>query len=431
VPRWNCNARSVLGPADCSLHLVGHTGRGKSEALALGQQHQGAAMHRLNLPGNWMSTGNSLESLAFLAKDAPLVIDDFKPGGPKSDIDRMHQLADRVFRAQGNWSGRGRFRPDGTVRLPRPPRGMILSSGQDVPRGESLRARLLVLNVEQGEIDVKGLTPYQEDAARDLYAAATSGDLSWLAARYDQVRVALAGERAAWRDKAVSAGGHARTPGIVADLALGWHYFLTFAAEAGAVTSAERDHVFAAVWEALLGCAAEQGEELAAQDPTNRFLALLAAAVVSGRGHFANYNGVAPEDEPEAWGWQRRPGEDQAWAPLGRQLGWVCGDDLYLDPEASYAEAQRLGEEQGERLPVSQRQLHKRLKERDLLAGVEAGRLTCLRILQGRERAVLHLRTSGLTPQKSGFSGVSGEGADPRPPKTPKTPISDSDIAEF
>ena len=74
--------RSVLGPADCSLHLVGHTGRGKSELLVLGQQHHGASMHRLNLPGNWLSTGNSLESMAFQAKDAPLVIDDFKPGGP-------------------------------------------------------------------------------------------------------------------------------------------------------------------------------------------------------------------------------------------------------------------------------------------------------------------------------------------------------------
>ena len=112
--------RSVLGPADCSLHLVGHTGRGKSELLALGQQHHGASMHRLNLPGNWLSTGNSLESMAFQAKDAPLVIDDFKPGGAKSDIDRLHQLADRVFRAQGNWSGRGRCRADGSLRVPRP-----------------------------------------------------------------------------------------------------------------------------------------------------------------------------------------------------------------------------------------------------------------------------------------------------------------------
>jgi Domain of unknown function (DUF927) len=421
--------RSVLGPADCSLHLVGHTGRGKSELLALGQQHHGASMHRLNLPGNWLSTGNSLESMAFHAKDASLVIDDFKPGGAKSDIDRLHQLADRVFRAQGNWSGRGRCRADGSLRVPRPPRGMILSSGEDVPRGESLRARLFVLHVEQGEIDVKALTPYQQDGASGRYAAAMAGYLSWLAARYDQVCGDLAWERAALRDKALSASGHARTPGIVADLAVGWKYFLAFATETGAVTPAERDQFVVDVWSALLAGAAEQEAELATQDPANRFLSLLAAAIASGRGHFANYNGDEPDADPEAWGWQRRNGENQttAWTSLGKQLGWVRGDDLFLDPETAYAETQRFGEEQGERLPLSQRQLHKRLNERGLLASTEAGRLTCHRILQGRERVVLHLRTASLIPQKSWFSGFSGSSA---PASSSQTPDSFSETSQ-
>jgi hypothetical protein len=410
--------RAVLGPADCSLHLVGHTGRGKSELLALGQQHLGAGMDRLSLPGNWLSTGNALEGLAFLAKDTPLVIDDFKPGGAKADIDRLHQLADRVLRAQGNSSGRGRCRADGSVRAQRPPRGMILSNGEDVPRGESLRARLFVLHVEQGEVDVTALTPYQRDAAGGRYAAAMAGFLGWLAARYDQVRADLPGERAALRDQAMAAHGHARTPGIVADLAVGWKYFLAFATEAGALTHPERDQIAADVWGALIQGAAQQEADLTAQDPANRFLALLAAAVASGRAHLADRLGTAPATDPEAWGWQRRAGNDPGtvWVPLGKQVGWVEGDALYLDPEASFAEAQRLGDEQGERLPVSQRQLHKRLKDRGLLAGTEAGRLTYRLVLQGRERAVLHLRTASLIPQKSGFSGHSGQ-----TPESPKT----------
>ena len=65
------------------------------------------------------------------------------------------------------------------------------------------------------------------------YVGAMSGYLSWLAVRYDQVRGDLAGERAALRDKVLSANGHARTPGIVADLAVGWKFFLAFATETG------------------------------------------------------------------------------------------------------------------------------------------------------------------------------------------------------
>jgi hypothetical protein len=290
---------------------------------------------------------------------------------------------------------------------------MILSSGEDVPRGESLRARLFVLHVEQGDIAVQALTPYQQAGAGGRYAAAMAGYLSWLAARYDQLCGELAAERALLRDKALAATGHARTPGIVADLAVGWKYFLAFATEIGAITPAERDQLAVDVWAALLAGAGEQEAELATQDPANRFLSLLAAAVASGRGHFANYNGDVPESDPEAWGWQRRNGENQTtWTPLGKQLGWIREDDLFLDPETAFAETQRFGEEQGERLPLSQRQLHKRLKGRGLLASTAAGRLTCHRMLQGRERMVLHLRTASLIPQKSWFSGFSG----PKPP---------------
>jgi hypothetical protein len=70
----------VLGNADFALHLAGETGAFKSELAALHQQHFGCGMNRENLPAAWSSTGNALEVLAFHAKDALLVIDDFAPG---------------------------------------------------------------------------------------------------------------------------------------------------------------------------------------------------------------------------------------------------------------------------------------------------------------------------------------------------------------
>jgi hypothetical protein len=263
-----------------------------------------------------------------------------------------------------------------------------------------------VIHVAQGAIELPALTPYQEDAARGRYAAAMSAYLSWLAARYDQVRAGLAQERAVLRDKALSSTGHPRTPGIVADLALGWQYFLAFAVETGAITRVEHGDISGPVRACLLKGAAEQEADLLSLDQANRFLALLAAVVASGRGHFTSPAGREPTYDSEAWGWQGQSGEPlAARSARGKQVGWIDGDELYLDPESAFAEAQRLGEEQGERLTVSQRQLHKRLHERGLLASTEAGRLTCRRALQGRERAVLHLRASCLSPPKSTISG--------------------------
>ena len=45
------------------------------------------------------------EQLAFYAKDALIVIDDFAPQGNIAEVSRYHAAADRIFRAAGNHSG--------------------------------------------------------------------------------------------------------------------------------------------------------------------------------------------------------------------------------------------------------------------------------------------------------------------------------------
>ena len=408
--------RAVLGAADSSLSLVGKTGLGKSELAALAQQHYGAGMHRLNLPGSWTSTANALESLAFLAKDALLVIDDFKPGGSKGEIDAWHAKADRVLRAQGNSSARQRCRADGSVRPDRPPRGMILLTGEDMPRGESLRARNLVLQVRQGEFALSDLTPLQRDAAAGLFAQALSGFIHWLAPQYEAVRSRLPEQYAALRLEALGERNHPRTPGIVADLHLGLSTFLNFALERGAISAEEQEQHVKASWQALLEAAAEQTREILALDPAGRFLQLLAAALASGQAHIAGPSGQAPGalDEPEAWGWRLESfgaGEHAhcEWRPQGRRIGWVEGGDVYLDPDAAYAEAQRLGEVQGERLPLSQTGLNRRLKEQGQLERTEKDKTTVRVSLQGTVHAVLFLRQGLLCPQKQGEQGEQGE----------------------
>jgi hypothetical protein len=405
--------RSILGGADCSVALIGTTGRGKSELAALTQQHFGTAMDRLGLPGNWSSTANALEALAFLAKDALLVIDDFKPGGSRSEIDQLHAKADRVLRAQGNNSARQRCWADGTVRADRPPRGLIVMTGEDQVRGESLRARQLPLLVRQGDLDVCSLTPFQQDAARGLYAQALAGFVQWLAPQYEQVRSRLSRQHAKLRDKALGAANHPRTPGIVADLALGLKYFLDFGVAAGVIKPRARAALADAGWQALLEAAADQAQEIRAQDPARRFLLLVAGAITAERAHLAARSGEAPEGAA-AWGWrevevQTRDGPDVRSQAQGSLIGWLDGDDVYLDPEASFATAQRLAEEQGERLPLSQRQLYRRLKENGALASTEPNKTTTRRTLQGKERAVIHLRRGHLSSQEQGEQGEQGE----------------------
>src|SRR5262249_15380984 len=111
---------------------------------------------------------------AFDAKDALLVIDDFAPCGGLLDAQRTHREADRLLRAQGNSSGRQRMRSDGSLRDPRPPRGLILSTGEDIPRGKSLRARSVTVEVEPGALSWGKLTACQRAGKEGVYAKCLS-----------------------------------------------------------------------------------------------------------------------------------------------------------------------------------------------------------------------------------------------------------------
>src|ERR1700721_2438215 len=63
---------------------------------------------------------------------------------------------------------------------------------------------------------------------------------------------------ARYREQAAHAGLHPRTPGIVADLFIGWQRFLDFASEAEALTRGEAEVYRARVWSALIEVAHRQ-----------------------------------------------------------------------------------------------------------------------------------------------------------------------------
>jgi uncharacterized protein DUF3854/uncharacterized protein DUF927 len=396
-------ARSVLGPADFSLHLAGPTGAGKTVLAALAQQHFGPEMNERRLPASWSSTGNALEGLTFCAKDALVVVDDFAPTGAIWDIQRYHREADRLFRAQGNNAGRQRMRADASLKPAKPPRGLILSTGEDVPRGHSLRARLLAIDVAPSDLVWTRVTDCQQDAANSRYAQALAGFIRWLASGYEAFRRRLHAEVQKRRESASFSDNHRRTPTIVADLSVGLDFYLEFAHAIGAITHEAAQELKARGWRALGELASEQALHQRVSEPAGLFLELLGGAVVSGRAHVAGPDGQAP-NKPETWGWRLvtvGSGEHERteWRPGGDRVGWVEADDLYLDPRASFAAVQRFGRDAGEQVPITLQTVTRRMWERHLLVSREEIRETfsIRRTLEGKRRDVLHLRASVLT----------------------------------
>jgi hypothetical protein len=389
---------------DHALFVYGSTGVFKSEWAALGLAHFGETFSSRSIPANWHDSEADVEAKAHTAKDALIVIDDFKPVGGLSEINRFHSKADRLFRGVGNQSGRGRRTANLQQRAAYHPRGMVLATGEDLPKGQSLRARLTVVENGKGDIDRARLTEAQKAAREGRLAQAMAGYVRWLAPQLTELRAAFPAYMTELREKALAAGfagGHARTPNDYASLMAGFGLFIEFAKDIGAMTDAEGCALDTLAEQALRRLMGQQGDHQADQDEVKRFFALLSSALLSGRCHLSDYiNQGAPSEHPHAWGWRIVPAETpeagRIEKPMGERIGWIDPHGcLYLEGESSLAVAQTLARAQGSELVISKTTLWKRIHERGLLLEIEKEgqrlRLSVQRNIAGEKHRVYRL----------------------------------------
>ena len=384
---------------DCGVWTYGPSGAFKTETSALAQQHFGSGMSALALPGHWTSTANRLEMEAHVLANTLFVVDDFSPAVSAVDARVQDAKAEKLIRGSANHSATGRLRPDATMRPAKPPRAQVLTSAEDLPPSSpSLRARTMIEELRPGAVDLALLTRAQRDAASGVQALAMAGYIRSIATRWDadpDLPAKLRAQRDQFRDRQ-RAKGHPRFAVNVASLELGWHEWLAYATEAGAIAAAERDKCWARVRKALTRLGAEQERYQRDGDPVSVYLRSLIALVASGRAHLACPDGTEPAD-PGQWGWQTdgtaQPDDPRTiWRPQGQRIGWVDGDDVYLQPDVAYTAARQYADAGGTPLAKTKTVLHKLLRERGLLKGTAADRLTVQRNVGGhRNKHVLNL----------------------------------------
>jgi hypothetical protein len=385
IPLYGCVWRAALTVGDFGVHLAGPTGQGKTAYAVLLQQHFGAEMDAKNLPANWEDTANTLEALCFEAKDCLFVIDEFTPTD-SAQAQTIHRKAERLFRAQANGTGRGRMRADTSLRPIKPPRGLILSTGEDMPHGMSLRARMLIIELAPKELDFSKLTTCQADASAGIYAQAMAGFIRWLSPQMDTIKATWQTDLAELRQEATSSDMHRRTPENIASMMLGWRYFLDFAEACGAINKFEREQMEKEAWNMLGEAAQSQTEHQASAEPATRFLNLLRDCLASGKAYLRQW-------QPES---STLPQESQS----GVCVGWDDETDekVYLLPDASYAAAQELGRQTGDPLVVSGQTLRKRLHEQGHIAEVEPsrGRTLVRKTINGKRTQVFSIYRASL-----------------------------------
>jgi len=400
-------ARAPLGeclPIDFAIFIHGMTGAKKSAITAIPLAFFGDFNAR-RFPANFTDTDNDIEVKAFQAKDGIFVVDDFKPSVNQSEAAKLYAKAERLIRNTGNQAGRGRRGSELQAKAAPYNRSMTFITGEDLPKGQSLLGRLLILELTRVDVDCEKLTRLQQAAESGRLAGLMAAYLQWLTPRLDSLKQAFPEKVVSLRDFALQGGyaaSHPRAPEIFANLVAGAAVFAEFLESVGAIGSEQAAELVESVESGLMQAFSEQADYQADQDETERFMDLLRALFASGNAHIAcRLNQGPPPSRPHTWGWREisDPIGGKDYRPMGNCIGWYDDKarEVWLQQDSTYAEIQRLAKQQGDAVLLSPASLWRRLYEKGYITQTERDpkssrpRLRVKKIIAGSNQRVMIL----------------------------------------
>lgn len=383
---------SHFEPVTVSVYLSGVTGTRKSAFAGVLQSFWGKTFDGSHLPANWSSTGNSLEKQAFLVKDAVLVVDDFVARGTPTEVARVHKSAEQLMRGQANQAGRQRLTSGAELREAYHPRGLIVATGEDKPNGHSLQARMVLIEIAKGQVDLDALSELQEYGNSGELAQILSNFIQWLAVmaftdRFGARRIKF------WVSKyrrQLGNVGHARTPDNLANLICGLKVFLLWAKSENLIDEEFEKSVLKTALISTKQLAKAQAATDKEASDAQRYIEMLRSAMQTGRAHVASMNGVCPH-HAAALGWRDEQGQNGIFIQRARgdRIGWVDATHLYVDPKGALALIKRMSNELGNYLGSSDAAISRALKEAGWLAKTDKDRNTVKVSCEGSRRNVL------------------------------------------
>lgn len=350
--------RAPLGPTSTSIHIAGRTQSGKSTTAGIAASFFGAAMSGAEPPASWVSATSSVVGLMSLLNtvgDAPVFVDEYKMTGNAPADAAIQKKFSEVLQFHHNRAVVLKNNRDGTPRRRIVSRALLLTSGEKVADGESLRSRTINLWLDEkpallggGQFDINDLL--RRGASGEL-AGVTAAYIQWLAASSADLR-GKAQENEAKAAARFGLGVHvdqARTDlKLLAPLAYGLSLLGEFVED---VTGERWDSEIARSADALRRLAADQQATVKEENPAVRYLGLLREALSAGHCHLALLaNGRRQSPPPacaDAWGWHH---EADAWRRRGPCVGAVRADApsvAFLSPGESLAIVRGRAQAQG------------------------------------------------------------------------------------
>lgn len=279
---------TLLDPVpNFSAYVHGRSGVFKTELSVTMLKHFGNLWAASTLP-NFSDTANSLEKRAFLLKDTLLVLDDYHPDNRKADAQQKENLAQRLIRSYSNRTGRGRLNADTTDKGRYEPRGMLLITGEELVTLQSTLARLMVINISEGDIDKNRLTEIQQKT--HLLPHAMASFVIWVKDHIQDIQVTFKAKFPELRAKAYKDGIHKKLPEQVAFLQFALETVISWIVDKGVMTKDEAAKLSREGWNIFLELCTEQSQRILREDPIEKFFEILRTLITQNKVKIKNKN---------------------------------------------------------------------------------------------------------------------------------------------
>ncbi len=375
-----CAIRAPLGEClltDFAAFLHAQTGSLKSSLSAITLAFFGNFDAR-SFPANFSDSDSDLEAKGHQVKDGIYCIDDFKPATNAVEATKLHSKTERFIRNTGNGAGRGRRNPDMTAKPGPFNRALSIMTGEDLPKGQSILARLLVIELARHDVDIATLSRLQQAARDGALSRIMAAYLHWLAPRLDVLKKAFPQEVIAFRDIAIKQNkinSHSRSPEMFANLVAGANLFYDFLADTKLIDSNTKETRQDAIEQALMTAFKSQSSYQAEQDEVERFADLLRSVLSSGNGHIAlAENQGPPSIHSQRFGYTKNQDTNETKA-LGDLFGWYWHKDgkngqIWLDKNTAHRLISEFARKAGDPFLMSLSTLWRRLDVKRTIAGV-------------------------------------------------------------
>ena len=223
-----------------------------------------------------------------MAKDILLAIDDYASPADANSAREINKTVEYMIRDIGNRQGRVRSNADMSSQTTYYPRGLVVTSGEQVPPpGVSRSARILPIPIRkedffaEDDLTLSLLTQAQKD--RFYYPVAMCHYIKWIEDHWDDVKSEFNNQYEHYRSMAPKQDVHLRMVEIVLLLQTGLYIATEYAVQKGGLDNSSRQALLKDGWKILTGLVNAQNARVANERPGERFIECLKSMLASGK----------------------------------------------------------------------------------------------------------------------------------------------------